>query len=94
LGYLLGWCGINHKSLTFKKNKMKKVFALIAIVGLASCNNATDAVKAGVDTAKAAVEAAADTAKAKVEAAADTAKAKVTAAADTAKAKVEAATKH
>jgi hypothetical protein len=51
LGYLLLWCGINNKSLTNKKTKMKKVFALIAIVGFVACNNAeTDAAKAIADS--------------------------------------------
>ena len=58
MGYLLSPCGINTKSFTFKKTKMKKVFALIAIVGFVACNNAeADAAKATADsTAKAAAE--------------------------------------
>jgi hypothetical protein len=58
MGYLLTPCGINTKSFTLKKTKMKKVFALIAIVGFVACNNAeADATKAAADsTAKAAAE--------------------------------------
>jgi hypothetical protein len=51
MGYLLSPYGINTKSFTLKKIKMKKVFALIAIVGFVACNNAEVKVEA-VDSTK------------------------------------------
>jgi hypothetical protein len=51
MGYLLWRCSINTKSFTNKITKMKKVFALIAIVGFVACNNAETKV-AAVDSTK------------------------------------------
>ena len=83
MGYLLSQCGIKSNSFTKKITKMKKVFALIAIVGFVACNNASDAVKnadstaaATVDSTKAAANATVDSTKKAGAAMVDSTKAK------------------